>query len=72
MRLCASIQNYWFEIKEKGIWKQFGPMLDGTKLSKLEYGFTGTMIGLLGTSWGKDSSNYALFHYYSYQDREML
>lgn len=72
MRLCASIQNYWFEIKEKGLWKQFGPMLDGTKLSKLEYGFTGTMIGLLGTSWGKESSNYALFHYYSYQDRETL
>ncbi|MBR1920346.1 MAG: glycoside hydrolase family 43 protein [Spirochaetales bacterium] len=72
VRLSASTLDYWYEIKENGKWRGFGPVLDGHRLSKLQYGFTGVLIGLFGTSYGKESSSSALYRYFSYTDREEL
>lgn len=69
LRLLAEGLDYWFEgFSEKRGWERFGPVLDGTKLSMLEFGFTGTMIGLYASANGMESDNTAEYQYFSYED----
>lgn len=71
LRACASGLDYWFEVRDQdGRWRQFGPMLNGRSLSRLEAGFTGVLIGMYGSSHGKQTNSEAVYRYFHYQDKE--
>ena len=53
---------YRFQYSEDGsTWQDAGPLLDGSRLSQLEFGFTGVVFGLYATGNGRQMPGYAAF-----------
>lgn len=57
----------WYKMPEDKEYKPFGPVLDGSRLSIMQGGFTGVMFGMYGTSNGKESLNSAAYSYFRYE-----
>ncbi len=57
----------WYKNKGDAFFTQIEAPIDGTKLSVMQGGFTGVMIGMYGTSNGKESSAKAIFSSFSYK-----
>ena len=57
----------WYKMPEDKEYKPFGPVLDGSRLSIMQGGFTGVMFGMYGTSNGKESKNCAVYSYFRYE-----
>lgn len=51
-------------------WIPAGNILDGSILSQLAYGFTGTMIALYASSQGTESDNHADFDWFEYSSHD--
>ena len=69
LRFTANGLEYraWYKKEEEREFKSFGPMLDGSRLSIMQGGFTGVMFGMYGSANGRESNNSAVFSYFRYK-----
>lgn len=69
LRFTASGLEYraWHRNPDENGFKAFGPVLDGSKLSIMQGGFTGVLFGMYGSSNGKESRNSAEYSYFRYR-----
>ena len=69
LRFTADGLEYraWFRNLDDKEFKSFGPVLDGSRLSIMQGGFTGVMFGMYGSSNGNESGNSAEYSYFRYE-----
>ena len=69
LRFAADGLEYraWFRNPDDKEFKAFGPVLDGSRLSIMQGGFTGVMFGMYGSSNGNGSGNSAEYGYFRYE-----
>ena len=69
LRFTADGLEYraWFRNPDDKEFKAFGPVLDGSRLSIMQGGFTGVMFGMYGSSNGNEGGNSAEYSYFRYE-----